>query len=84
MKFAHKLTLAIVLPLCVALSVGGTWSIHQNFLEALDTAARTNSSAQKRQRYALENELDDVQGDSANEIYTRLCTYEQEQRTLGE
>lgn len=84
MKFAHKLTLAIVLPLCVALSVGGTWSIHQNFLEALDTAARTNSSAQMRQRYALENELADVQGDSANEIYTRLCTYEQEQRTLGE
>ena len=36
MKFAHKLTLAIVLPLCVALSAGGTWSIHQNFRAALD------------------------------------------------
>ena len=41
MKFAHKLTLAIVLPLCVALSAGGTWSIHQNFRAALDAAART-------------------------------------------
>lgn len=83
MKFAHKLTRAIVLPLCVALSAGGTWSIHRNFQVALDTAARTNSADQMEQRYALENDLAAVQGDSANQIYTLLCTYEQEQRTLG-
>lgn len=84
MKFAHKLTLAIVSPLCVALSLGGTWSIHQNFRVALDTAARTNSSTQMQQRYTLENELADVQNDSSNEIYTRLCAYEQEQHALAE
>ena len=54
MKFAHKLTLAIVLPLCVALSAGGTWSIHQNFRAALDAAARTYGADQMEQRYALE------------------------------
>lgn len=82
MRYAHKLTLAIVLPLCVALSVGGTWSIHQNFQAALEAAARANSSAQMQVRYALENELANVQNDSANEIYNRLCAYEQEQHAL--
>lgn len=83
MKFAHKLTLAIVLPLCVALSAGGTWSIHQNFRAALDAAARTYGADQMEQRYALENALSAVQGNSANEIYSCLCAYEQEQRAIG-
>lgn len=83
MKFARKLSLAIVLPLCVALSAGGTWSIHQNFRAALDAAATTNGADQMEQRYTLESDLADVQGDSANEIYARLCAYEQTQRALG-
>ena len=59
MNFAHKLTLAVALLLCVTLSAGGAWTIGQNFSAALDAAASDAAVAHMRERYAVEDLLAD-------------------------
>lgn len=59
MNFAHKLTLAVALLLCVTLSAGGAWTIGQNFSAALDAAASDAAVAHMRERYAVEELLAD-------------------------
>lgn len=60
MNFAHKLTLAVALLLCVTLSAGGAWTIGQNFSAALDAAAADAAVSHMRERYALEDLLGDT------------------------
>lgn len=59
MNFAHKLTLAVALLLCVTLSAGGAWTIGRNFSAALDAAASDAAVAHMRERYAVEDLLAD-------------------------
>ena len=54
MRFAQKLTLTIVLLLCVTLSVGGAWNIQQNLNHALDTALQQDTALHQRECYMLE------------------------------
>lgn len=60
MNFAHKLTLAVALLLCVTLSAGGAWTIGQNFSAALDASAADAAVAHMRERYAVEDLLSGV------------------------
>lgn len=84
MKFSHKLAVAIVLPVCMALSIGGTWSIHQNFYHALDTATQTHVAEQMSRRYELEAALTKIDEDDSNAIYSQITYYAEQQRQSGE
>lgn len=64
MKFAQKLTLAIVALLCLTLSAGGAWTITQNFSHSLAQALERNTTLHLRERYALEAALEQA-GDGA-------------------
>lgn len=83
MRFSHKLAAAIVLPTCLALSVGGTWSIHQNFSRALDTAAQVHAADQMNQRYVLEAALSEVGRADSNALFSQMAQYAKRQRQLG-
>lgn len=83
MRFSQKLTAAIVLPVCMALSVGGTWSIHQNFSHSLDTVTQTHTAAQMSQRYELESILNKVEDGDANTLFSQITQYANQQRQLG-
>lgn len=83
MRFSHKLAAAIVLPTCLALSVGGTWSIHQNFSRALDTAAQVHAADQMNQRYVLEAALSEVGRADSNALFSQMAQYAERQRQLG-
>lgn len=54
MRFAQKLTLTIVLLLCVTLSAGGAWNIQQNLNHALNTALQQDTALHQRECYMLE------------------------------
>lgn len=83
MRFYQKLAAAIVLPVCLALSVGGTWSIHQNFSQALDTATRNHAADQLHRRYELETRLSAVEDNNSNELFSELTYYAEEEKSLG-
>ena len=57
MKFAHKLTICILLLLAVVLSGGGYVLLRQNFRSPLEDAAQQNAAAHQREVYALETSL---------------------------
>lgn len=57
MKFAHKLTICILLLLAVVLSGGGYVLLWQNFRSSLEDAAQQNAAAHQREVYALETSL---------------------------
>lgn len=83
MKFSHKLAAAVPLPTCLALSVGGTWSIHQNFSQALDTAAQVHMADQMKQWYALEATLSEVEREASEALFSQIAQYAERQRQLG-
>ena len=77
MKFGWKLTVAMTSLLCAALSLGGTWMIHTNFLHARQELLRQNSEHQLRERYALETAFSQKKDQS---LYALAAQYEKEQR----
>lgn len=83
MKFSQKLAVSIVLPVCMALSAGGTWSIHQNFFRSLDMATQIHTQAQMSQRYELEMNLGQVQTADPNTLFSQITQYADQQRQLG-
>lgn len=83
MRFYHKLAAAIVLPVCLVLSVGGTWSIHQNFCQALDTVTQNHAADQLHRRYELETRLSSVEDDNSNALFSELTYYAEEEHSLG-
>lgn len=81
MRFAAKLTAAIVLLLSATLSLGGAWTIGQNFSNALDSAARQYSAQQRRERFALETALEQEEDDeTAAGLITAADRYARELR----
>ena len=80
MRFAAKLTAAIVLLLSATLSLGGAWTITQNFTSALDSAARQYSAQQRRERFALETTLEQAGGDTTADLITAADRYARELR----
>lgn len=76
-KFGWKLTVAMTSLLCAALSLGGTWMIHTNFLHARQELIRQNSEHQLRERYALETAFSQKKDQS---LYALAAQYEKEQR----
>ena len=83
MKFSQKLAAAIVLPVCMALSAGGTWSIHRNFFRSLDMATQAHTAAQIGQRYELEMNLGQAENADPNELFSQLMQYADQQRQMG-
>lgn len=83
MKFSQKLAASIVLPVCMALSVGGAWSIHQNFFRSLDMATQTHTVAQTSQRYELEMNLSQLEEADPNALFSQITQYTNQQRQLG-
>lgn len=57
MKFSHKLTLVMVVLLCVVMSLGGAWTIEQNLACALDRAEREYTAIHLQERIVLERML---------------------------
>ena len=83
MKFSQKVALAIVLPVCLVLSVSGTWSVHRSFVRELEAAAQTHSEAQMQQRYTLEALLADAEDDSIGTFLSLMQQYEAQEQALG-
>lgn len=57
MTFSSKLTLGILLLLCLTLSIGGGWTIDQNLQAALLSSQTQNTAFHQRERSALEQAL---------------------------
>lgn len=57
MTFSRKLTLGILLLLCLTLSLGGAWTIDRNLQAALLNAQTQNTAFHQRERSALEQAL---------------------------
>lgn len=57
MTFSRKLTLGILLLLCLTLSLGGGWTIDRNLDFALQRAQSQNAALHQRERGALEQTL---------------------------
>ena len=83
MKFSQKVALAIVLPVCLVLSVSGTWSVHRSFVRELEVAAQTHSEAQMQQRYTLEALLAGAEDDSIGTFLSLMQQYEAQEQALG-
>lgn len=83
MRFSQKLAAAIVLPVCMLLSAGGTWSIHQNFTHSLNMAVQTHAAAQRSQRFELESVLSEVEEHDSNMLFSKITQYANQQRQLG-
>ena len=83
MKFSQKVALAIVLPVCLVLSVSGTWSVHRSFVRELEAAAQTHSEAQMQQRYTLEALLAGAEDDSIGTFLSLMQQYEAQEQALG-
>lgn len=60
MKLTAKLTMGILLLLCVTLSLGGGWTIQQNLHHALLRAESESAALHSQQRVALEQALQSV------------------------
>lgn len=65
MTFSRKLTLGILLLLCLTLSLGGAWTIDQNLQAALLRAQTQNTAFHQRERSALEQALRSDGADSS-------------------
>ena len=82
MKFAYKLTLAILSLLCVALSFGGTWTIQQNFSQMQNEMIQQSSRQQLRDRYTLETKFGEAENSSSKTIYSLAEIYAEEERVI--
>lgn len=79
MKFAGKLTLVISAFLCAALSLGGSWTIQQNFCQVRRELLRQSCRRQLYDRYALETALAQ---EPTGGISNQAARYAAEQRAL--
>ena len=79
MKFAAKLTVVISTFLCAALSLGGSWTVQQNFARVRQDLLRQSSRRQLYDRYALETALTEETGESLSALAAR---YGAQQRAL--
>lgn len=82
MKFAYKLTLVILSLLSVALSLGGTWTIYQNFSHVQDEMIQQSSRQQLRQRYTLETKFSQAEDNSSHTLYSLAMLYAEEEQGL--
>lgn len=82
MKFGHKLTLVISTFLCVALSLGGAWTIEQNFAQARKDLLRQSSRQQLYARYALETAFSRTEEEPAGSLSGPAARYAREQKAL--
>lgn len=82
MKFGHKLTLVISAFLCAALSLGGAWTIQQNFSQAQKELLHRSSRQQLYERYALETAFARGAETSAGSISSLAAQYAREQNAL--
>lgn len=80
MRFAGKMTLVISAFLCAALSLGGSWTIQQNFSRVRRELLRQNSRRQLYDRYALETAL--AQEQTGRDVFDQAARYAAEQRAL--
>lgn len=71
MTFSRKLTLGILLLLCLTLSIGGAWTIDQNLQAALLRSQTQNTAFHQRERSALEQAL---RADGAHSTVTAART----------
>lgn len=83
MRFSQKVALAIVLPVCLVLSISGTLSVHRNFMRELDAAAQTNGEAQMQQRYELESLLAGAPDEEIGTLLTLLQQYQEQEYAQG-
>lgn len=79
MKFAAKLTVVISTLLCAALSLGGSWTVQQNFARVRQDLLRQSSRRQLYDRYALETAF---AGQTEESLSILAVRYEAEQRAL--
>lgn len=83
MKFSQKVALAILLPVCLVLSLSGTWAVHGNFVRDLEAEALRCSEDQMEQRYALEALLAGAPDWDTATLLGLLGRYESSQQALG-
>ena len=83
MRFSQKVALAIVLPVCLVLSISGTLSVHRNFMRELDAAAQTNGEAQMQQRYELESLLAGAPDEEIGTVLALLQQYQEQEYAQG-
>lgn len=76
MRFSAKLALSSIALLCVTLSVGGTFSIRQNFAVARDTALQNSAIQQERTCFSLETALSGVEVESSSSDESLLSASE--------
>ncbi len=85
MRFTQKLTVTILVLLCAALSVGGAFSIQQNFSHALQVAQQQKTEMHMRECYQLETAFAHGEGLEPTAIYAMTEKYAREQKAaMGE
>ena len=85
MRFTQKLTVTILVLLCAALSLGGAFSIQQNFSHALQVAQQQKTDLHLRECYQLETALARGQGPEPAAVYKSTEKYAREQKAaMGE
>lgn len=82
MKFAYKLTLAILSLLCAALSLGGTWTIQQNFSQMQQDIIQQSSRQQLRDRYTLETKFGEAEDSSSKTMDSLAELYAEEEQVV--
>ncbi len=82
MKFAYKLTLAILSLLCAALSFGGTWTIQQNFSQMQRDMIQQSSQQQLRDRYTLETKFGEAEDSSTKTMDSLAELYAEEEQVV--
>lgn len=80
MRFAHKLTLVILLLLCATLSAGGAWTLRQNFSRVLQTAELEATRNHLWQRFALEDRLQQADGTDPAQVAAVAMNYAYQRR----
>ena len=85
MRFTQKLTITILVLLCAALSLGGAFSIQQNFSHALQVAQQQKTDLHLRECYQLETALARGEGAEPHAVYRSMEKYAREQKAaMGE
>lgn len=85
MRFTQKLTVTILVLLCAALSLGGAFSIQQNFSHAVQVAQQQKTDLHLRECYQLETALAKNEGSEPAAVYRATEKYAREQKaTMGQ
>lgn len=79
MKFAFKLTGAIMLLLSITLSIGGAYTISQNHAHALSSAQEQNALLHLKERYFVENALWNAEDNTITGAFVAINEYATQQ-----